>query len=343
MNASLCNSVVYQYLRRNLSLNTNKLRSNSKLALVSGRNPQSANLSRYSFTANNKMSAEPYVPPEVWTMAELGPGGGGPANLNKPEAGARTEKDLPVGEHLLQVYALATPNGQKVNIMLEELLDAGVAGAEYDAHFIDIGKGDQFCSGFVAVNPNSKIPCLLDRSMNPPLRVFESGHILLYLAEKFGKFLPTEPAKRTETLNWLFWAHGATPLLGAGFGHFFKYAPEKMKYPLNRFTMEVKRQMDVLDKQLADKTFVTGDEFTIADIAAWTYYGGLALGMLYPKSAEFVDAQSYKNLMRWAKEVGCRKGVIRGRTVNRPFGAENEKCLERHCAKDIDDVLAKKP
>lgn len=289
------------------------------------------------------MSSKAYVPPEVWTIAELGESGSGPSSLNKPEAGARSIKELPCGTHSLQVYALATPNGQKVNIMLEELLDAGVGEAEYDAHLIDIGKGDQFTSGFVAVNPNSKIPCLLDKSVNPPQRVFESCHILLYLAEKFGHLLPKEPSKKTETLNWLFWAHGAAPLLGGGFGHFFKYAPEKMKYPLNRYTMEVKRQMDVLDKQLADKKYITGDEYTIADIASWTYYGSLALGWLYPKSAEFVDAQSYKNLMRWAKEVAGRKGVIRGRIVNRPFGAENEKCIERHCAKDIDDTLAKKP
>ena len=286
--------------------------------------------------------AEAYVPPEVWTMAELGQVASN-ASQNLPTSGARTEKELPVGKHPIQVYALATPNGQKVNIMLEELVDAGVKEAEYDSHLINIGQGDQFTSGFTAVNPNGKIPCILDQSVTPPQRVFESGHILLYLAEKYGRFIPTEPAKRTETLNWLFWAHGATPLLGGGFGHFWKYAPEKMKYCLNRFTMEIKRQMDVLDKQLEKNKFIAGDEFTIADIAAWTYYGNLVLDRLYPNAAKFVDAESYINLQRWAKEMKERKGVTRGYIVNRPWGEAYEKCPERHCPDDIDSVLAQAP
>ena len=286
---------------------------------------------------------EPYVPPEVWTMADLGQISS-VASLNLPTSGARTEKELPVGKHPIQLYSLATPRGQNASIMLEELLDAGVKEAEYDAHLIKIHQGDQFTSGFTAVNPNGKIPCLLDHSVTPPQRVFESSHILLYLAEKYGRFIPTAPAKRTETLNWLFWAHGASPLVGGGFGHFWHYAPEKMKYPIDRFTMETKRQMDVLDKQLANNKFVAGDEFTIADIAALGYYGEIALGNVYgPNAAKFLDAESYTSLQRWAKEMKKRKGVIRGSIVNRFSGEAHEKCPERHCPEDIDSVLAQTP
>jgi GST-like protein len=275
---------------------------------------------------------ETYTPPKVWIWDE---GNGGPfANINRPIAGATHDKDLPVGDHPLQLYSLATPNGQKVTILLEELLEAGVSAADYDAWLIRIGDGDQFGSGFVDVNPNSKIPALLDRSVSPPQRVFESGSILLYLAEKFGKFLPSDPAGRTETLNWLFWQMGAGPLLGGGFGHFFAYAPEKYEYPINRYTMEVKRQLDLLDKRLADNEYVAGTEYTIADIAIWPWYGGLVLGRAYG-AAEFLDAGSYTNLLRWAKQIDARPAVKRGRMVNKVNGPLEEQLHERHDAGDF--------
>jgi GST-like protein len=274
-----------------------------------------------------------YTPPKVWTWDKEN---GGPfANINRPIAGATHDKDLPVGEHPLQLYSLATPNGQKVTILLEELLEAGVSAADYDAWLIKIGDGNQFGSGFVEVNPNSKIPALLDRSVSPPQRVFESGSILLYLAEKFGKFLPTDPAGRTETLNWLFWQMGAGPLLGGGFGHFFAYAPEKYEYPINRYTMEVKRQLDLLDKRLADNDYIAGAEYTIADIAIWPWYGGLVLGRAYG-AAEFLDVGSYTNLLRWAKQIDARPAVKRGRMVNKANGPLEEQLHERHDARDFE-------
>ncbi|SEJ13628.1 GST-like protein [Sphingobium sp. AP50] len=276
---------------------------------------------------------EIYTPPKVWTWDKEN---GGPfANINRPIAGATHDKDLPVGEHPLQLYSLATPNGQKVTILLEELLEAGVSAADYDAWLIKIGDGNQFGSGFVEVNPNSKIPALLDRSVSPPQRVFESGSILLYLAEKFGKFLPTDPAGRTETLNWLFWQMGAGPLLGGGFGHFFAYAPEKYEYPINRYTMEVKRQLDLLDKRLADNDYIAGADYTIADIAIWPWYGGLVLGRAYG-AAEFLDAGSYKNLLRWAQQIDARPAVKRGRMVNKANGPLEEQLHERHDASDFE-------
>ncbi|WP_154058929.1 glutathione-dependent disulfide-bond oxidoreductase, partial [Pseudescherichia vulneris] len=244
------------------------------------------------------------------------------------------EKTLPVGKHPLQLYSLGTPNGQKVTILLEELLEKGVSEAEYDAWLIRIGEGDQFSSGFVEVNPNSKIPALRDHSTTPPTRVFESGSILLYLAEKFGHFLPTDPAGRAETLNWLFWLQGSAPFLGGGFGHFYSYAPVKIEYAINRFTMEAKRQLDVLDKQLAEHKFVAGDDYTIADMAIWPWYGNVVLGNVYD-AAEFLDAGSYKNVLRWAKEIAERPGVQRGRIVNRTNGPLNEQLHERHDASDF--------
>ncbi|WP_022681208.1 glutathione-dependent disulfide-bond oxidoreductase [Sphingobium bisphenolivorans] len=272
-----------------------------------------------------------YTPPRVWTWDKES--GGAFANINRPIAGPTHDKTLPVGEHPLQLYSLATPNGQKVTILLEELLEAG-KDAEYDAWLIQISEGDQFGSGFVDVNPNSKIPALLDRGASPPQRVFESGSILLYLAEKFGAFLPTEPAKRTETLNWLFWQMGAAPLLGGGFGHFYAYAPEKFEYAINRYTMEVKRQLDVLDRQLATHEFVAGDEYTIADMAIWPWYGGLVLGRAYG-AAEFLDAGSYKNVVRWAAQIDERPAVKRGRMVNKANGPLEEQLRERHSAEDF--------
>lgn len=275
-----------------------------------------------------------YQPPKVWTW-DPSAGGGAFANINRPVSGATHEKALPVGKHPLQLYSLGTPNGQKVTIMLEELLAKGVKEAEYDAWLIRIGEGDQFSSGFVEVNPNSKIPALRDHSTTPPTRVFESGAILLYLAEKFGHFLPADRAKRTETLNWLFWLQGAAPLLGGGFGHFYNYAPEKIEYVINRYTMEAKRQLDVLDKQLAQHQFVAGDEYTIADMAVWPWYGNVVLGNVY-NAAEFLDAGSYSHVQRWAKEILARPAVQRGRMVNRTFGEPNEQLHERHDASDFD-------
>ncbi|MBQ5950457.1 glutathione-dependent disulfide-bond oxidoreductase [Massilia sp. ST3] len=274
----------------------------------------------------------PYVPPKVWTPAASG---GAFANINRPVAGATHEKALPVGKHPLQLYSLGTPNGVKVTIMLEELLALGHAGAEYDAWLIRINEGDQFSSGFVEINPNSKIPALVDRSGQEPLRVFESGSILLYLAEKFGAFLPTDIRARTETLNWLFWQMGSAPFVGGGFGHFYAYAPEKLEYPINRYTMETKRQLDVLDRQLANHRFVAGDDYTIADMAIWPWYGGMVRGEAYD-AAEFLAAHEYTHVVRWAEEIAARPAVIRGRKVNRVRGKPEEQVAERHQASDLD-------
>lgn len=273
--------------------------------------------------------SQSYTPPKVWTWdAE---NGGQFASINRPVSGPTHEKVLPKGKHPLQLYSLATPNGVKVNIMLEELLAAGFSGAEYDAWLIKIGDGDQFGSGFVELNPNSKIPALLDTTNG--VRVFESGSILLYLAEKFGAFLPKDPAKRTETLNWLFWQMGSAPFVGGGFGHFYAYAPEKYEYPINRYAMETKRQLDVLDKQLAKHEFVAGSEYSIADMAIWPWYGGIALNRAY-NAAEFLDTQSYKHLMRWAKQLDERPAVKRGYIVNRSFG-DGPQLPERHSTEDF--------
>lgn len=279
------------------------------------------------------LSNTPYVPPKVWT--NNAPSGGHFASINRPVAGPTHDKELPVGKHPLQLYSLATPNGVKVTILLEELLASGHSGAEYDAWLIRIGEGDQFSSGFVAVNPNSKIPALLDRSVEPAIRVFESGSILLYLAEKFGAFIPTDLAGRTETLNWLFWQMGAAPYLGGGFGHFYAYAPEKLEYPINRFTMEVKRQLDVLDRRLAESPYLGGDTYTIADIAVWSWYGQLVRNTVY-SAAEFLSAHEYTHVQRWAEEIANRPAVIRGLRVNRTWGDEASQVPERHEAVDLD-------
>ncbi|WP_299808550.1 glutathione-dependent disulfide-bond oxidoreductase [uncultured Shewanella sp.] len=281
-----------------------------------------------------------YTPAKVWAMDNEN--GGEWASINRPDSGARHEQVLPIGKHPLQLHSLATPNGQKVTIMLEELLAKGVADAEYDAYKINISESEQFSSGFVQLNPNSKIPALIDNSTDMPVRVFESGNILLYLAEKFGHFLPKEIAAKTEVLNWLFWLQGSAPYLGGGFGHFYAYAPEKFEYPINRFAMEAKRQLDVLDKQLANNEFIGGSEYSIADIAIWPWYGNLVLGNLYD-AAEFLDVSSYKHLQRWAKQISERDAVKRGRIVNRSWGEEWEQLAERHSAADIDAVLSKKP
>ena len=275
-----------------------------------------------------------YTPPKVWTWdAE---NGGAFASINRPIAGATQDKELPVGKHPFQLYSLATPNGVKVTVMLEELLAAGHSGAEYDAWLINIGEGDQFGSGFVDVNPNSKIPALMDRSGDTPQRVFESGGILLYLAEKFGAFLPNDPAGRTEALSWLFWQMGSAPYLGGGFGHFYAYAPEKFEYPINRFDMETKRQLDVMDRHLADNEYF-GGEYSIADMAIWSWYGQLVLGRLY-SAAEFLDVTSYKNVLRWAEVIDARPAVKRGRMVNRAFGDDLSMQLhERHDASDFEN------
>ncbi|NRF31057.1 glutathione-dependent disulfide-bond oxidoreductase [Vibrio coralliilyticus] len=281
-----------------------------------------------------------YVPPKVWKMEDEN--GGQWASINRPDSGARHEQPLPVGSHPIQLHSMGTPNGQKVTIMLEELLALGVSEAEYDAYLIKIGDGDQFGSGFVEVNPNSKIPALVDRSGDTPINVFESGNILLYLAEKFGHFLPTDVAAKTEVMNWLFWLQGSAPYLGGGFGHFYAYAPEKFEYPINRFSMEAKRQLDVLDKQLANNTFIAGEEYSIADIAIWPWYGNLVLGNAYD-AGEFLDVDSYKHLKRWAEAIEARQAVQRGRIVNRAWGEEWEQVPERHSAEDIDKVLKLKP
>ncbi len=282
----------------------------------------------------------PYTPPQVWAWNKES--GGKFASINRPIAGATHDKALPVGRHPLQLYSLATPNGVKATIIMEELLALGHAGAEYDAWLININEGDQFSSGFVAVNPNSKIPALLDHSTPTPTRVFESGSILLYLAEKFGgAFLPKDAARRTECLSWLFWQMGSAPYLGGGFGHFYAYAPTKMEYPIDRFAMEVKRQLDVLDRQLAANTYIAGDEYTIADIAIWPWYGGLAKGVLY-NAAEFLAVHEYKHLQRWADAVAKRPAVQRGRMVNRTWGDEAMQLRERHEASDFAKVGAAK-
>jgi GST-like protein len=274
-----------------------------------------------------------YTPPKVWTWVK--PSGGTFANINRPIAGPTHEKDLPVGRHPLQLYSLGTPNGVKVTILLEELLAQGHSGAEYDAWLINIREGDQFSSGFVKVNPNSKIPALLDRSVLKPIRVFESGSILLYLAEKFGAFLPLEPGPRTETLNWLFWQMGSAPYLGGGFGHFYAYAPTKIEYAIDRFAMEVKRQLDVLNRRLAASEYLAGDEYTIADIAVFPWYGGLTKGWAYD-AAEFLSVQDYRNVQRWADTILARPAVRRGRMVNRTYGDPSEQLRERHEASDFD-------
>jgi GST-like protein len=274
-----------------------------------------------------------YTPPKVWKWDV--PSGGQFASINRPISGATHDKELPVGKHPFQLYSLATPNGVKVTVMFEELLAAGHTGAEYDAWIIKIGDGDQFGSGFVEANPNSKIPALVDRSGAEPVRVFESASILLHLAEKFGAFLPKSGPARTETLNWLFWQMGSAPYLGGGFGHFYKYAPEKWQYPIDRFTMETKRQMDVLDKLLATRPYIAGEEYSIADMAIWPWYGQVALGTVYD-AAEFLDTASYTHLMAWAEKIAARPAVQRGRMVNRAFGEPSSQLHERHDASDFD-------
>ena len=274
-----------------------------------------------------------YAPPKVWTWEQ--PNGGAFASINRPIAGSKHDAELPLGKHPFQLYSMGTPNGVKVTIMFEELLAAGHKDAEYDAWLISIGKGDQFGSGFVEINPNSKIPALVDNSGNAPLRVFESGSILVHLASKFGAFLPAQLAARTECMNWLFWQIGSAPYLGGGFGHFYAYAPYKMEYPINRFSMEVKRQLDVLDRQLAENPFVAGDQYTIADMAIFPWYGNLALGRQY-NAGEFLDVASYKNIVAWAEKLDARPAVKRGRMVNRTSGEPHEQLRERHDASDFD-------
>ncbi|MEP3049533.1 MAG: glutathione-dependent disulfide-bond oxidoreductase [Roseibium sp.] len=274
-----------------------------------------------------------YTPPKVWTWEQ--PSGGQFANINRPVSGSTHEKDLPVGKHPLQLYSLATPNGVKVTVMLEELLALGHKGAEYDAWLIRINEGDQFSSGFVGANPNSKIPALMDHSTKTPTRVFESASILMYLAEKFDAFLPKEGVARTETLSWLFWQMGSAPYLGGGFGHFYAYAPEKFQYPIDRFSMETKRQLDVLDKALAENPYIAGNDYTIADMAIWPWYGGLVLGRLYD-AAEFLSVKDYRNVVAWAEKIDARPAVQRGRMVNKTWGEESEQVPERHSAADLD-------
>ncbi|WP_303784599.1 glutathione-dependent disulfide-bond oxidoreductase [Sandarakinorhabdus limnophila] len=274
-----------------------------------------------------------YVPPKVWTWDKES--GGRFAAINRPIAGPTHDKALPVGKHPIQLYSLGTPNGVKVTVLLEELLALGHAGAEYDAWLINIGTGDQFGSGFVAVNPNSKIPAMVDHSTTPTTRIFESGAMMIYLAEKFGAFLPTDHHARTEALSWLFWQMGSAPFLGGGFGHFYAYAPTKQEYPINRYAMEVKRQLDVLDRHLADNDYMAGSEYGIADMAIWPWYGALALGLLYD-AGEFLDVASYTNVIRWTKQIGARPAVKRGRIVNRAFGDPASQLHERHDASDFD-------
>ena len=273
-----------------------------------------------------------YIPPKVWTWDSES--GGKFASINRPIAGATHDKTLPIGEHLFQLYSLATPNGQKVSIMFEELLELGLTDAEYDAYLINIGEGDQFGSDFVDINPNSKIPALMDHSTTPPTRIFESGAILQYLGEKFDAFIPNDLKAKTECRNWLFWQMGSAPYLGGGFGHFYSYAPSKMQYPIDRFTMETKRQLDVLNRHLSDNEYMAGSEYSIADIAIWPWYGSLVLGDLYD-AAEFLDVASYTHVMRWAKQVAARPSVKRGRRVNRTWGPEEEQMAERHTAQDF--------
>ncbi|HBJ41381.1 MULTISPECIES: glutathione-dependent disulfide-bond oxidoreductase [unclassified Hyphomonas] len=279
------------------------------------------------------MADDTYIPPKVWKWdAESG---GRFASINRPISGATHDKDLQVGKHPLQLYSLGTPNGVKVTVMLEELLAAGHSGAEYDAWLVNIMEGDQFSSGFVSANPNSKIPALMDHSTNPPTRVFESGSILLYLSEKFDAFLPKDPRKRTEALSWLFWQMGSAPYLGGGFGHFYAYAPIKIEYAIDRFAMEVKRELDVLDKRLADNEFMAGDEYSIADMAIWPWYGALASGVVYD-AGEFLQVHEYENVQRWTKQIAERPAVKRGRMVNRTFGKPETQLRERHDASDFD-------
>ncbi|MEL6830442.1 MAG: glutathione-dependent disulfide-bond oxidoreductase [Pseudomonadota bacterium] len=282
---------------------------------------------------------ESYTPPKVWTWDKES--GGRFASINRPIAGPTHDKELPVGVHPFQLYSLGTPNGVKVTIMFEELLELGHSGAEYDAWLINIGQGDQFGSDYVDINPNSKIPVMVDRSGSEPVRVFESGSILVHLAEKFGAFLPESGAQRVEAMNWLFWQMGSAPYLGGGFGHFYAYAPLKIEYAINRFAMEVKRQLDVLERNLDDRKFMIGDTYTIADMAIWPWYGALAKGVLYD-SAEFLAVSEYKNVNRWADEVGQRPGVQRGRMVNRPYGDPASQLLERHNASDFDTLTQDK-
>ncbi len=274
-----------------------------------------------------------YTPPKVWTMDQKS--GGKFANINRPTAGATHQKELPIGKHPLQLYSLATPNGVKVTILLEELLAKGIEQAEYDAWYIDINEGDQFGSGFVEVNPNSKIPALMDHSTAPATRIFESGAIMVYLAEKFNAFLPNDPSEKAKCLSWLFWQMGSAPFLGGGFGHFYAYAPEKFEYPINRYAMEVKRQLDVLDRNLAERKYLCGDEYNIADMAVYAWYGVLVQGKLYD-AGEFLDVKSYKNVIRWSEEIKQRPAVKRGRRVNRSWGVESLQVRERHSASDLD-------
>ena len=278
------------------------------------------------------MTDKTYSPPKVWTWDQES--GGRFANINRPISGATHDKELPVGKHPMQLYSLGTPNGVKVTVLLEELLALGHEGAEYDAYLINIGNGDQFGSGFVDINPNSKIPALLDRSVSPNVRVFESGAILLYLGEKFGHFYPKGQDKMAECLSWLFWQMGSAPYLGGGFGHFYAYAPEKYEYPINRFSMEVKRQLDVLDRNLSDRKYLCGNDYTIADIATYPWYGYLVLHNIY-EASEFLDVASYKNVVRWAKEIEKRPAVLRGRRVNKTWGPDEEQLKERHSSKDF--------
>jgi len=275
-----------------------------------------------------------YVPPKIWTWDE--PSGGQFASINRPIAGPTHDKALPVGKHPFQLYSMGTPNGQKVSIMFEELLENGHSDADYDAWLIDIGKGDQFSNGFVEVNPNSKIPALVDRSGREPVRIFESGAILVYLAEKFAEFLPPSGPERAETLSWLFWQMGSAPFLGGGFGHFFAYAPTKQEYPINRYAMESKRQLDVLNRRLAETEFVAGSDYSIADIAIWPWYGALALGRSYERADEFLAVNEYENVQRWAKQIGQRPAVKRGRIVNKTNGEPSEQLRERHDASDFE-------
>jgi GSH-dependent disulfide-bond oxidoreductase len=288
---------------------------------------------RMGLTEQKMTDSSEYTPPKVWTWNKAN--GGRFANINRPISGPTQDKELPVGRHPLQLYSLGTPNGVKVTIMLEELLALGISGAEYDAWLINIGEGDQFGSGFVGVNPNSKIPALLDRSGPTPIRVFESGSILLYLAEKFGAFVPTQAGPRAECLSWLFWQMGSAPYLGGGFGHFYAYAPTKIEYAIDRFAMEVKRELDVLDRRLAENPYVAGDTYTIADIAIFPWYGGLAKGWLYD-AGEFLSVQEYKHVQRWADTLLQRPAVQRGRMVNRVFGEPSSQLRERHDARDFE-------
>jgi GST-like protein len=280
-----------------------------------------------------KMTDPIYTPPKVWKWDATN--GGKFAEINSPTAGARETKDLPVGRHPIQLHSLATPNGVKVTIMLEELLALGISDAEYDAYLVQIMEGEQFGSGFVDLNPNSKIPALADHSTSPPTRVFESGAILMYLAEKFNAFIPTEPRQRTECLSWLFWQMGATPMLGGGFGHFYAYAPEKYQYPIDRYAMEVKRQLDVLDQHLASNQYMCGDEYTIADMAIWPWYGALVTNKVY-EAAEFLETHTYKNVLRWTDQINQRAAVKRGKIVNRAWGELSQQLRERHEASDFD-------